>query len=327
VLVESAENALFEIEQELRRISPHCVVPCLVDVRAETEVAEVFAEHRPQVVFHAAAYKHVPMMEHYPGKAILNNVRGTRVVAEAARRFRAERFLLVSTDKAVNPTSVMGATKRAAEMVVLDQGGPTRFSAVRFGNVLGSNGSVVHTFSKQIEAGGPVTVTHPDITRFFMTIPEAVRLVLQAAAIGDGGDVFLLDMGEPVKIVDLARQMIRLAGHDESEIPIRFTGLRPGEKLHEELLRRGEASEPSGVPSIWRATNAGAAFEGVGRWIARLEAAAEDGDIDEAGRLLYAGTGLPLPAPLEDTDPGQDVRERAARRASGIWAAATSDEA
>ena len=319
VLVESGENALFEIEQELRRIAPqhrHAVVPCLCDVRSASEVEEVFAEHRPQVVFHAAAYKHVPMMELHPGKAIVNNVRGTRVVADAARRFRTERFLLVSTDKAVNPTSVMGATKRAAEMVVLDMDGPTKFSAVRFGNVLGSNGSVVHTFAKQIEAGGPVTVTHPDITRFFMTIPEAVRLVLQAAAIGAGGDVFLLDMGEPVKILDLARQMIRLAGHDEGEIAIEVTGLRPGEKLHEELLRRGETSEPSGVPSIMRATNAGAPFTNVRGWISRLEAAADDGDLEGAVRLLASGTGLPPPQPLEETDPGADVRARAAERAT-----------
>lgn len=324
VLVENHENALFEIEQELRRIAPHRVVPRLCDVRSAQDVAEVFAEYRPQVVFHAAAYKHVPMMELHPAKAILNNVRGTRIVAEAARRFRAERFLLVSTDKAVNPTSIMGATKRAAEIVVLDMDGPTKFSAVRFGNVLGSNGSVVHTFAKQIELGGPVTVTHPEITRFFMTIPEAVRLVLQAAAVGAGGDVFLLDMGEPVKIVELAKQMIRLAGHDEDEIPIRFTGLRPGEKLHEELLRLGEDSEPSGVPSIFRATNAGAPFTNVGGWIGRLEGAAADGDIEGAARLLAGGTGLPPPQALDETDPGADVRARAAQRASGTWPAAQS---
>lgn len=315
IVVDNHENHLFEIEQELRRALGDRVVACLTDVRVVAEVEEVFAEHRPQVVFHAAAYKHVPMMEAHPRKAVLNNVRGTRVVAEAALAFGSERFLLVSTDKAVNPTSVMGATKRAAELAVLSMPrSTTRFSAVRFGNVLASAGSVVHTFSQQIAAGGPITLTHPDITRFFMTIPEAVRLVLQATTIGEGGDLFVLDMGEPVKIIDLARQMIRLAGLEEGEIAIEIIGLRPGEKLHEELLSDTERGEQSTVPSVWVSRSSPVPVPSPRTWVLALEEAAETGAVEYALRLLSVGTGYREPSPQEHTDPGidlDDLREHA----------------
>ncbi|MCB9713337.1 MAG: polysaccharide biosynthesis protein [Myxococcales bacterium] len=304
ILVDNHETHLFDIEQALIGQLGERLIPCLVDVQQATDVAMVFAEHRPQLVFHAAAYKHVPMMQLHPTKAVSNNVRGTRLVAEAARRFGTERFVLVSTDKAVNPTSVMGATKRAAEMQVLSMEGPTRFSAVRFGNVLGSAGSVLHTFARQIEAGGPVTLTHPEITRFFMTIPEAVRLVLQASAVGEGGELFVLDMGEPVRIVELARQMIRLAGFDSDEIPIEVVGLRPGEKLHEELLGPGEDARPSPVPSVWVSPSAPPPVDDLQEWLARLEEAADAHDADGVLQCLAEGTGFPAPLPRDCTDPG-----------------------
>ena len=251
VLYELSEFALYRIEQELSEHFPHIPLVRLVgDVRDAEHLRATFTRVRPQVVFHAAAYKHVPLMEEDNAFAALrNNTLGTWRAASAAAEAGAERFVLISTDKAVNPTNVMGASKRAAEMViaklaaeVLVRGGRTRFMAVRFGNVLGSSGSVIPKFKEQIARGGPVTVTHPDITRFFMTIPEAARLVVQAAAIGEGGQVFVLDMGEPVRIVDLARDLIRMSGHSPDEIPITFSGLRPGEKLYEELLADADAT-------------------------------------------------------------------------------------
>lgn len=254
VLYELSEFALYRIEQELGEHFPHIPLVRLVgDVRDPEHLAATFARLRPQVVFHAAAYKHVPLMEEDNAfLALRNNTLGTWRAASAAAAAGVERFVLISTDKAVNPTNVMGATKRAAEMVIsrlaarMAAGeGRTRFMAVRFGNVLGSSGSVIPKFKEQIARGGPVTVTHPDITRFFMTIPEAARLVVQAAAIGEGGQVFVLDMGEPVKIVDLARDLIRLSGHTLAEIPITFSGLRPGEKLYEELLADADATLPT----------------------------------------------------------------------------------
>jgi FlaA1/EpsC-like NDP-sugar epimerase len=295
ILVDNHENHLFDIEQEMRPKLGARVIPCLTDVRSKADVEQIFSEHRPEIVFHAAAYKHVPMMEMHPVKAVLNNVRGTRVVAQAARDFGVERFLLVSTDKAVKPTSVMGATKRAAEMLVLAMGGSTRFRVVRFGNVLGSAGSVMHTFSRQIEEGGPITLTHPDITRFFMTIPEAVRLVLQANTIGKGGDLFILDMGEPIKIIDLARQMIRLSGFTEEEIPISVVGLRPGEKLHEQLLGDHEEKRPSGVPGVWVSRSAASRLDDVDGWVCRLEEAADAGEVERTRQLLSEGTGYRRP--------------------------------
>lgn len=272
ILLDRAEFALFEIEQELRHrwvgAELDAVVADLCDAR---RLERVFEDCRPQVVFHAAAHKHVPLMEHNPGEAVKNNVLGTQHLADAALRSGVEAFVLISTDKAVNPTSVMGATKRVAEMIVQSMhesscrrglalhdadGSPTtRFVAVRFGNVLGSSGSVVPIFRKQIAAGGPVTVTHPEMRRYFMTIPEAAQLVMQAGAIGKGGEVFVLDMGQPVRILDLAEQMIRDAGlQPGKDVDIRFSGVRPGEKLFEELSYGSEQTLPTTHRKIrvWR---------------------------------------------------------------------------
>lgn len=236
VMVERAETPLFFIHRELANADAQ-VEPIIADVVDRERMKKVFQTHRPAVVIHAAAYKHVPLMEQYPCQAVVNNVDGTRNVADLAAEFGCKNFILVSTDKAVNPTSVMGATKRVTELYVLSLNSrcPTHFCAVRFGNVLGSNGSVVPIFTDQLKHGGPLTVTHPEMTRYFMTIPEASQLVLQAAANGKGGELFILDMGEPVRIADLARDMIRLSGLSEDEVEIVFTGVRPGEKLFEEL--------------------------------------------------------------------------------------------
>jgi len=255
VLFEQSEFALYTLEQWFAVHLPNTVlVPLAGDVKDAARVAEVFTAYRPEVVFHAAAYKHVPLMEvGNAWQAVRNNVMGTLRVAEAASHFGAKRFVLISTDKAVNPTNVMGATKRLAEMVceaVYRQGSITQFEMVRFGNVLGSTGSVIPKFQEQISRGGPVTVTHPEITRYFMSIPEAAQLVLQAAAMGKGGEIFVLDMGEPVKIVDLARKMIHLCGYADGEIRIEFSGLRPGEKLYEELLADAELTQPTPHPKL-----------------------------------------------------------------------------
>jgi len=254
VLFELSEYTLYQIEQEFREQFPHLPIVCVVgDVKHELRVNSVMARYQPRVIFHAAAYKHVPLMESDNAwEAVRNNVDGTRVVGEAALRHRAEKFVLISTDKAVNPTNVMGASKRLAEMVCqeLQVRGGTQFVLVRFGNVLGSTGSVIPKFRKQIAQGGPITVTHPEITRYFMSIPEAAQLVLQAGLMGKGGEIFVLDMGEPVRIVELARDMIRLSGLNEGDIKVVFTGLRPGEKLHEELLADGEATLPTPHPKL-----------------------------------------------------------------------------
>jgi len=254
VLFEQSEYALYQIEQEFARQMPETAVACVVgDAKDTARLDVVFGQYRPEVVFHAAAYKHVPLMENENAwEAVRNNVLGTLRVAEAAQRHGVAEFVFISTDKAVNPTNVMGASKRLAEMVCqgLQQPGGTRYVMVRFGNVLGSNGSVIPKFREQIARGGPVTVTHPDIVRYFMSIPEAAQLVLQAGLMGQGGEVFVLDMGEPVKIVDLARDMIRLSGLAEEDIRIVFTGLRPGEKLYEELLADGEHTLPTPHPKL-----------------------------------------------------------------------------
>ena len=251
VLYELSEYALYAVEQALTEAFPRLpLVRVIGDVKDLDHLRASFARHRPQLVFHAAAFKHVPLMEdaHNAAACIRNNTLGTYHAALAAAEIGVERFVLISTDKAVNPTNVMGATKRAAEMalVALAKRHPaTRFMAVRFGNVLGSSGSVIPKFKEQIARGGPVTVTHPEIIRYFMTIPEAARLVIQAAAIGESGQVLVLDMGEPVRIADLARQMIRMSGHSTDEVRIEYTGLRPGEKLFEELLADQETSLPT----------------------------------------------------------------------------------
>ena len=255
VLYEQSEFALYTLEQWFSVHIPNIELVALAgDVKDAARLEEVFTAYRPSVVFHAAAYKHVPLMEvGNAWQAVRNNVLGTLQLAECASRFGVERFVLISTDKAVNPTNVMGATKRMAEMVceaMHRQGGGTQFGMVRFGNVLGSTGSVIPKFQEQIARGGPVTVTHPDITRYFMSIPEAAQLVLQAAAMGRGGEIFVLDMGESVKIVDLARKMIQLCGYSDSEIRIEFSGLRPGEKLYEELLADAEQTCQTPHPKL-----------------------------------------------------------------------------
>lgn len=234
------ENSIYTIEMELRKSFPYLeIVTVIADVQDRTRLMDVFQSYKPQVVFHAAAHKHVPLMERNPSEAIKNNVFGTRNVADCADMYGAERFVMISSDKAVNPTSVMGATKRIAEMYVqsLNVASPTKFSAVRFGNVLGSRGSVIPAFKQQIAAGGPVTVTHPEMVRYFMTIPEAVQLVIQSGSFANGGEVFVLDMGAPVKILALAEDLITLSGYEPyKDIDITFSGIREGEKLYEELL-------------------------------------------------------------------------------------------
>lgn len=256
ILLGHGENSIYTIEMELLNKYKNSgieIVTEIADVQDRDRMFEVIEKHRPYIVYHAAAHKHVPLMERNPHEAVKNNIIGTKNVAEAADTFGVTTFVMVSTDKAVNPTSVMGATKRVAEMVVqhMDTISNTRFVAVRFGNVLGSRGSVIPLFKKQIQAGGPVTVTHPDMTRYFMTIPEASRLVIQAGTLAKGGEIFVLDMGEPVKIVDLAKNLIRLSGFTEDEIKVTFTGVRPGEKLYEELLDANEVNDKQVFPKIY----------------------------------------------------------------------------
>lgn len=255
ILVERAENNLFFIERDLKERFPElAIVPCVADVCDETRMESVFSTYRPSAVFHAAAHKHVPMMEANPGEAVKNNVFGTITVASAADRHGTGAFVFISTDKAVNPTSVMGATKRAAETYVqsLSTRSKTRFVAVRFGNVLGSTGSVVPIFREQIAKGGPVTVTHPEMKRYFMTIPEATQLVLQAGALGKSGEILILDMGDPVRLVDLAHDLITLSGlRPGADIEVVFTGVRPGEKLFEELSTAEEAAQKTRHPRIF----------------------------------------------------------------------------
>lgn len=290
VLFENAETPLFLIEQELRQKFPAVSIYSIIgDVRHRARVEAIFDEFMPQVVFHAAAYKHVPMMEINPAEAVNNNVRGTQVMAETAALFKVERFVMISTDKAVNPTNIMGATKRAAEKLVqaLSLKSKTRFVTVRFGNVLGSSGSVIPTFTDQIRKGGPVTVTHPEVTRYFMTIPEATQLVLQAGSMGEGGEIFLLDMGEPIKILHLAEELIRLSGKEPYEdIEIEFTGLRPGEKLFEELLLDGEGVKGTRHEKICIAGSAVTNAAELYQQINELHDAARLMDLPEVFRLL-----------------------------------------
>lgn len=279
VMVDQTELALFEIEQELSRAeNARRMVPLIVDIVDSGAIREVFARHRPEIVFHAAAHKHVPLMERQPAEALKNNTLATSTLAGLASEFAVQRFVLISTDKAINPTSVMGCSKRLAEKALLARhvcaGNQTAFMAVRFGNVLGSSGSVIPTFRKQIAQGGPVTVTHPEMTRYFMTIPEAVGLVLQAATLGQGGEIFILDMGQPVKIMDMARQMIELSGfRPDVDIEIKVTGLRPGEKLFEELSHPEETHEKTEHPRIFRLKSERPP-DGLDVWLDELRAAA-----------------------------------------------------
>ncbi|HWF62348.1 MAG TPA: nucleoside-diphosphate sugar epimerase/dehydratase [Nitrospira sp.] len=285
VLFERYENALHSLLLELRAAFPDVkILPFIGDVTVIDRVSEVFRQTGPDIVFHAAAHKHVPLMELNPKEAIRNNILGTRVVAEVAFKTGVDRFVLISTDKAVNPSSVMGVTKRIAEHLVqeFNHSGLTKFTVVRFGNVLGSNGSVVPLFSEQIHKGGPVTVTHPEIKRFFMTIPEAVQLVLQASVMGRGGEVFVLDMGEQIKVADLARNMIVLAGFVPGrDIAIVFTGLRPGEKLYEELFEDSEQVEPTTHPKIHRAVGTPVPMGELGEWLKSLPATLPKRDEEE----------------------------------------------
>ncbi|WP_417935120.1 polysaccharide biosynthesis protein [Flagellimonas zhangzhouensis] len=248
IIIDQAESALYDLQQELKQSGHHNFVPIVADIRDKNRMNHFFGEHKPDILFHAAAYKHVPLMEYNSYEAVKINVGGTKVIADLAISHNVEKFVFVSTDKAVNPTNVMGATKRIAEIYIscMQQEHKTKFITTRFGNVLGSNGSVIPLFKKQIEKGGPLTLTHKDITRYFMTIPEASQLVLEAGAMGKGGEIFIFDMGESVKIFDLAKNMIKLSGLKYPEdIDITITGLRPGEKLYEELLANGENTLPT----------------------------------------------------------------------------------
>ena len=286
IIFDVYENNAYDIQQELKKNHPELDLVVLIgSVRNTHRMESVFSTYRPDIVYHAAAHKHVPLMEDSPCEAIKNNVFGTYKTAKAADKYGAKRFVLISTDKAVNPTNIMGASKRLCEMVIqmMDARSKTDFVAVRFGNVLGSNGSVIPLFKKQIEAGGPVTVTHPDIIRYFMTIPEAVSLVLQAGAYAKGGEIFVLDMGKPVKILDLAENLIRLSGYEPyADIPIEFTGLRPGEKLYEELLMGEEGLQETPNQLI----HIGKPIEFDKEWLVeQLDLLYEVANRDENGRI------------------------------------------
>ncbi|MCA9674640.1 MAG: polysaccharide biosynthesis protein [Myxococcales bacterium] len=309
-LVERDENNLFEVDRELRSLAtPGTLVPVLADITDPKAMERLFKEFQPEVVFHAAAYKHVPVMERFPAAAVRNNVVGTSLLAELADRHGTEAFVMISTDKAVRPTSVMGASKRLAEVAVqrLAASSKTRFSCVRFGNVLGSRGSVVPIFREQILAGGPVTVTHPEATRYFMTIPEACNLVLQASTLGSTGEIFLLDMGEPVKILDLARQMIHLMGAS-GRVDVQIVGVRPGEKLFEELRTDAENLSPTELRRVFRLSPEAFDWTHVQTILDRLDFLTRAGDnegIREALRDLGIGYVQP---PTRTTGPSDTVR-------------------
>ena len=297
VLFDFSETATYAIDMELRKKFPGCnVVPVIGDVRNRDRVESQIKCYRPDIIFHAAAYKHVPMMEKFPCEAVRTNVLGTRIVADMALKYDVKKFIMISTDKAVHPSSVMGATKRLAEMYVQSLGsaikegilpGKTAFVTTRFGNVLGSNGSVIPLFRQQIMEGGPVTVTHPDIIRYFMTIPEACRLVLEAAFMGQGNEIFIFDMGKPVKIADMARRMIKLAGlQPDKDIQIAYIGLRPGEKLYEELLYNKENATPTANPKIFRGISIERDYAKVEPALRRLVEVAHTDNKEETVALL-----------------------------------------
>ena len=290
LLIDRYENSLYEVDIELRNAANGVRMTSIVaDIQDRASLEHVFSKHSPQVVFHAAAYKHVPLMEQSPVEAVKNNILGTRNILDISSRYAAETFVLVSTDKAVNPTSVMGATKRIAEFLTLhmNEGSQTRFSTVRFGNVLGSNGSVVPIFKEQLKNGGPLTVTHPEIERFFMLIPEAVQLVLIAAASGRGGELFVLDMGNPVKIVDFAENFIRLSGFiPHKEIKIKFTGLRPGEKLYEELFDKTEKRLPTAHCKLMTAIPEIPPLHLLNRYLSELEQAVLSHNLENVESII-----------------------------------------
>ncbi|MGI9107982.1 MAG: polysaccharide biosynthesis protein [Pyrinomonadaceae bacterium] len=289
LLVERAEPALFTIHQELLQVVGAAALPLIADVCDEKRMRTLFSQYQPQIIFHAAAHKHVPMMETNPTEAVKNNILGTRLLGELAGQYQVETFVLISTDKAVRPTSVMGASKRVAELAVqdLEQQYATRYVAVRFGNVIGSTGSVIPIFREQIRRGGPVTVTHPDMVRYFMTIPEAAQLVVLAGAMGEGGEIFILDMGEPVRILDLAKQTISLSGLKPYEdIDIVFTGKRPGEKLYEELDMTGEQVAKTRHPKIFIGSIANCPEETIKQALRQLKRLAELGYEQEVRGLL-----------------------------------------
>ncbi|MBS1801662.1 MAG: polysaccharide biosynthesis protein [Acidobacteria bacterium] len=278
ILVDRSENFLFQLSLDLSTNRPQQhFVPVIADIQDAGAMREIFALHRPDIVFHAAAYKHVPLMEQSCFQAVANNIFGTYNVALVARQFGCKTFVMISSDKAVNPTNVMGVTKRIAELIILGlQHEHTRYVAVRFGNVLGSNGSVVPIFQQQIAAGGPVTVTHPEARRYFMTIPEAIQLVLQASTMGDASDIFVLEMGKQIRIADMARNLIRLSGLEpDQDIPVIFTGLRPGEKLSEELMLDGEGLKPTSHPKIRVLDGGPVSFDQVQLWLDELSALVE----------------------------------------------------
>ncbi|MDB4520017.1 polysaccharide biosynthesis protein [Akkermansiaceae bacterium] len=292
ILLDSAESPLFEIDRALRQKHPDLVIePVIADIKNHEVIERVFREKAPEYVYHAAAYKHVPLMEAHPDEAVLNNVRGTRILAESAKKYHCRRFVMISSDKAVRPTNVMGATKRMCELVIQSMnGGDTIFTAVRFGNVLGSNGSVIPIFQKQLEAGGPLTVTHQEMTRYFMTIPEAVTLVLQCGSMATAGDIFVLDMGTPVRIIDLAKNMIRLSGLQENvDISIEVTGLRPGEKMFEELVAYGEELQETLVPkvNVLKRKKEKISYDELREMIAQLEGFAEGRMIEDSRNFLW----------------------------------------
>ncbi len=318
LLVGRGENRIFKVERKLRTIYPGAAMqPCIADITDEARVRQLFAEFHPEVVFHAAAHKHVPLMEMNVGEAIRNNVGGTQIMAETAHEFGVRNFVFISTDKAVHPSSIMGVSKQIAERFVhaMSQVSSTCFTVVRFGNVLGSDGSVVPIFQDQIRRGGPITVTDPRMTRFFMTIPEASQLVLQAAAMGQGGEIFVLEMGEAVKIVDLARDLVRLSGLPEDSIEICFTGIRPGEKLYEELYFDDEETLPTAHPKLRAAYHRPYTLPEVRATIAELQKLIHAPEAELRGKLCEVVEEYAWqvrngnPAPAESGEQGAGSRE------------------
>jgi FlaA1/EpsC-like NDP-sugar epimerase len=302
VMVDHSENNLFEIDLELRERGHSGLVPVIADCKDAGAMGRAFAQYRPQIVFHAAAYKHVPMMELNPLQAVANNALATDLLADLAERHHVERFCLISTDKAVEPSTVMGASKALAERVIeaRTSSSATRFAAVRFGNVLGSSGSVLPIFRRQIAQGGPVTVTHAEMTRFFMTIPEAVQLVIEATGIAEGGDIFVLDMGEPVRILDLAHRMIELSGHEPGrDIMVEIVGIRPGEKLHEELFNVEEEVRSTRYGKVQRATRSPLAPDQLTRGLAALRERVAERRDDDLQEVLWTTLGVGRERPLE----------------------------